>query len=73
MTERPPANARGFFEDVVLNTVEPGFNTSVLLVLNGALVLLLCTLLAVTLLTGLNVHMVVLGVLTLGFLIAFNW
>ena len=70
MPEREP---RGFFQDVVLNAVEPGFNTSVLLVLYGSFVLLLCTLLAVTLLTGLNVHVIVLGVLTLGLLIAFNW
>ena len=71
--EKEPVKSRGFLLDVALNAVEPGFNRSVLLVLNIAFVLLLLTLLGVTFLTGLNVHVIILGVLALGLQIAFNW
>ena len=71
--EKEPVKSRGFLLDVALNAVEPGFNKSVLLVLNIAFILLLLTLLAVTFLTGLNVHVIFLGVLALGLQIAFNW
>ena len=71
--EKEPMKSRGFLLNVALNAVEPGFNRSVLLVLNIAFVLLLLTLLAVTFLTGLNVHVIILGVLALGLQIGFNW
>ena len=71
--EKEPVKSRGFLLNVALNAVEPGFNRSVLLVLNIAFVLLLLTLLAVTFLTELNVHVIILGVLALGLQIGFNW
>ena len=63
---------RGFVLDVVLNSIEPGVNSSVLLFLNGVFVLLLATLAVVAVFTGFNVHIIFLGVLALGLMIAFN-
>lgn len=76
MTEKsssPNPEGRSFIQDVVLNAVEPGVNHSVLVFLNTIFVLLLCTLVAVTVLTGLNIHIILLGVLTLGLLLGLNW
>ena len=72
-TTEKVAEPRSFVLDVLLNAVEPGVNTSVLLFLNGIFVLLLCTLAVVAIFVGLNVHIVVLGVLALGLMLGFNW
>ena len=63
---------RGFFSDLVLNALEPGVNSSVLVFLNVVFFLLLATLIAVTFITGLNFHIVFLGVMALGLMIGFN-
>lgn len=74
--QRDPQQAkeqRGFVVDVILSAFEPGVNSSVLLFLNGAFVLLLCTLAVLTVFVGLNVHIVFLGFLALGVMVGFNW
>lgn len=63
---------RGFLLDVVLNAIEPGVNNSVLIFLNGVFVLLLVTLAIVAVFTGINLHIIFLGVLALGLMIGFN-
>ena len=68
---KPPS--RGFIQDVVLNAVEPGINSSVLLFLNGVFVLLLLTLFLIALIVGLNIHLLFLAILSLGLMLAFNW
>ena len=64
---------RGFVLDVVMNAFEPGVNRAVLVFLNAVFVLLLCTLATAAVFVGLNVHIVILSVLTLGLMVAFNW
>ena len=66
--------ARGFIADVVLSAVEPGVNGSVLVLVNAVFVLLLVTLtLILVFLTGFNVHVIVMCLLSLGVLIGVNW
>ncbi len=66
-------NQRGFVQDVLLNAFEPGVNSSILLFLNGVFVLLLCTLAVVAVFVGLNIHILFLGLLTVGLMASFNW
>ena len=82
MTEKPQQTptdssdktpSRGFFQDVVLNAIEPGINNSVLLFLNIVFILLLLTLFLISLIVGLNIHLVFLAILSLGLMVAFNW
>ena len=63
---------RGFVTDLVLNAVEPGVNSSVLIFLNLVFFLLLVTLVGITVITGLNIHIIFLGVVALGIMIGFN-
>ena len=65
--------SRGFIQDVMLNAIEPGINNSVLLFLNIVFVLLLLTLFLISLIVGLNIHLLFLAILSLGFMVAFNW
>ena len=67
------STSRGFLQSVVLNAIEPGVNSSVMITVNAAFFLLLCTLAAMAYLTSFNFHVVVLGALTLVFTLAFNW
>ncbi len=71
--QKQPQEQRGFVLDVMLNAVEPGVNSSVLLFLNGVFVLLLCTLAVVAVFIGLNIHIVFLGILSLVVMVGFNW
>ena len=52
---------------------EPGVNGSVLIFLNLAFVLLLLTLVGVTALVGLDLHILLLIVLAIGLMAGFNW
>jgi hypothetical protein len=63
---------RGFATDLLLNAIEPGVNNSVLIFLNLVFFLLLVTLVAVTFITGINLHVIFLGILALGLMIGFN-
>ena len=63
---------RGFVTDLLLNAFEPGVNNSVLIFLNLIFFLLLVTLVAVTFITGINLHVIFLGILALGLMIGFN-
>ena len=63
---------RGFISDLVLNAIEPGVNSSVLVFLNLVFLLLLATLAAITVFTGINIHIVFLGIVALGLMIGFN-
>ena len=63
---------RGFVTDLLLNAFEPGVNSSVLIFLNLIFFLLLVTLVAVTFITGINLHVIFLGILALGLMIGFN-
>ena len=60
-------------EDIILNVFEPGVNGSVLIFLNLAFVLLLLTLVGVTALVGLDLHILLLIVLAIGLMAGFNW
>ena len=62
----------GFIADIIMNAVEPGVNSSVLLFLNIVFVLLFCTLVLFTVLTGFNIHLIFLSILSLGLMIAMN-
>ena len=62
----------GFVSDIILNAVEPGINYSVLLFLNVVFILLLVTLVTLMILVGLNIHLLVFSVLTVGLMIGFN-
>ena len=64
--------SRGFLNDLMLNAFEPGVNSSVLIFLNLVFFLLLITLVAVTFITGINMHIIFLGILALGLMIGFN-
>ena len=68
-----PQPERGFVQDIILNVFEPGVNQSVLIFLNLAFVLLLLTLVGLTLLVGLDLHILLLIVLAVGLMIGFNW
>lgn len=63
---------RGFISDLVLNAFEPGVNSAVLIFINLVFFLLLVTLVAVTFVTGINIHTIFLGILALGLMIGFN-
>lgn len=63
---------RGFVTDLLLNAFEPGVNSSVLIFLNLIFFLLLVTLVAVTFITGINLHVIFLGILALGLMVGFN-
>ncbi len=63
---------RGIFADIILNAVEPGTNLTVLVFLNVVFVLLLATLAGVSVFTGINIHVVMLGIITLGLCVGFN-
>jgi len=68
----PPSDkSRGFISDIVLNAVEPGVNTSVLIFINVAFVLLLVTV-AVVLLIDFNMMLLLLGILAAGLMIGVN-
>ena len=62
----------GFIADVVMSAVEPGVNSSVLLFMNIVFVLLFCFLVLFTVLTGFNIHLIFLSILSLGLMIAIN-
>ena len=64
--------SRGFLSDLVLNAFEPGVNSAVLIFLNLIFFFLLATLVAVTFVTGINIHVIFLGILALGLMIGFN-
>lgn len=66
------SESRGFVADLLLNAFEPGVNSSVLIFLNLVFFLLLVTLVAVTFITGINLHVIFLGILALGVMIGFN-
>lgn len=66
------SESRGFVADLILNAFEPGVNSSVLIFLNFVFFLLLVTLVAVTFITGINIHIIFLGILALGLMIGFN-
>lgn len=66
------SESRGFIADLMLNAFEPGVNSSVLIFLNLVFFLLLVTLVAVTFITGINMHIIFLGILALGLMIGFN-
>ena len=66
------SGSRGFILDVVLNAFEPGVNNSVLLFMNIVFVLLLCSLVAITFIIGFNIHLLILGILAFGLMLAFN-
>ena len=66
-------SGRGFVQDIILNIFEPGVNRSVLIFLNLAFGLLLLTLVGLTLLVGLDLHILLLTVLAVGLMIGFNW
>lgn len=70
--EQQEKERRGFLFDIVLNAVEPGVNNSVLIFLNGVFVLLLVTIVLVALLIGLNIHVIILGIIALGLMVGFN-
>ena len=70
--KKQTSESRGFFSDLVLNAFEPGVNSSVLVFLNVVFFLLLATLVAVTFVTGINVHIIFLGIIALGLMIGFN-
>ena len=66
--------ARGFVTDVVLSAVEPGVNNSVLVLINAVFVLLVVTLtLILVFLTGFNIHVIIMCLLSVGVLIGVNW
>ena len=71
----PPSSQpdRGFIQDIVLNIFEPGVNRSVLIFLNLSFVLLLLTLIGLTVLVGVDLHILFLIVLALGLMAGFNW
>ena len=64
--------SQGFLADIVLNTVEPGTNQAVLIFLNIVFVLLLVTLAGVTVVTGINIHVIFLAIIALGLMVGFN-
>ncbi len=64
--------SRGVFADIVLNTMEPGTNQTVLIFLNLVFLLLLATLAGVSVFTGVNIHVIVLGIITIGLCVGFN-
>ena len=67
-------HARGFVADVVLSVVEPGVNNSVLVLVNAVFVLLVVTLtLILVFLTGFNIHVIIMCLLSVGVLIGVNW
>ena len=68
----PPDQSRGFLSDIVLNTIEPGVNASVLIFLNVVFVLLLATLVGVSIVTGFSIHILIFGVLAVGLMVGFN-
>ena len=60
-------------QDIILSVFEPGVNQSVLIFLNLAFVLLLLTLAGLTLLVGLDLHILFLIGLAIGLMAGFNW
>ena len=66
------SESRGFIADLLLNAFEPGVNSSVLIFLNLVFFLLLVTLVAVMFITGINLHIIFLGILALGLMIGLN-
>ena len=73
-TPSRPGQARGFITDVVLSAIEPGVNNSVLVLINAIFVLLVVTLtLILVLLTGFNIHVIIMCLLAVGVLIGVNW
>ena len=71
-SQNSASEPRGFVTDLLLNAFEPGVNSSVLIFLNLVFFLLLVTLVAITFITGFNLHVVFLGILALGLMIGFN-
>ena len=73
-TQSHRGQPRGFITDVVLSAVEPGVNSSVLVLINAVFVLLLVTLtLILVFLTGFNIHVIIMCLLSVGVLIGVNW
>ncbi len=70
--EKQNPEARGVFADIILNAVEPGTNLTVLIFLNVVFVLLLATLAGVSVFTGINIHVIILSIITLGLCVGFN-
>lgn len=68
-----PQSGRGFVQDIVLNIFEPGVNRSVLIFLNLTFLLLILTLIGITVLVGLDLHILFLMVLAVGLMVGFNW
>lgn len=62
----------GFVSDIILNAVEPGVNTSVILFINIVFGLLLVTAVALTIITGFSIHLIIFSILTVGLMIALN-
>ena len=71
-TELSQSQSRGVFADIILNAVEPGTNQTVLIFLNLVFLLLLVTLAGVSVFTGINIHVIILGIITIGLCIGFN-
>lgn len=69
----PPSSDRGFVTDIVLNVFEPGVNRSVLIFLNLTFACLLLTLVGLTLLVGLDLHIIFLIILAVALWAGFNW
>ena len=68
-----PQSGRGVVQDIVLNIFEPGVNRSVLIFLNLTFLLLILTLIGITVLVGLDLHILFLMVLAVGLMVGFNW
>ncbi len=66
-----PDNSRGFVSDIVLNAIEPGVNTSVLIFINVVFALLLFTVVGI-LLIEFNVLLLTFGLLAAGLMIGVN-
>ena len=71
-TEHSHSEPRGILADIILNAVEPGTNQTVLIFLNLVFLLLLATLVGVSVFTGINIHIVILGIITIGLGLGFN-
>lgn len=68
----PEKQSSGFVSDIVLNAVEPGVNSSVVLFINIVFGLLLVTAVVMTVVTDFNIHLIFFSILTAGLMIALN-
>lgn len=62
----------GFVSDILLNAVEPGVNTSVIIFINIVFGLLIVTAVTLTIFTGFNIHLIFFSILSVGLMIALN-